>query len=143
MSPGAIDKALVRRHLLAIDKAVHNLSRHVGKPIEDMEDDLDTLWAIERGLQLCAQNAIDIATHIAVSAGCDAPDYASAIAELGKIGILPVEFAKRFRGVAGFRNVLVHGYLGIETSRIHSVLNERLGDFTEFASYIEVHLAKD
>ena len=29
----------------------------------------DELWSVERGLQLCAQNVLDIATHIAASAG--------------------------------------------------------------------------
>ena len=47
-------------------------------------------WTVERGLQLCAQSALDIATHLAASTGRDAPDHASAIDVLGEIGGLPV-----------------------------------------------------
>lgn len=95
---------------------------------------------MERGLQLCAQNALDIATHLAASAGRDAPDYASAIDVLGDIGVLPAGFALRFRGIAGFRNVLVHGYLGVDPARLHQLLNSGLGDLAEFARLVEAHV---
>ena len=55
MSPGQADPAVVRRHLLALD---------------------------ERGLELCAQNALDIATHLAASTGRDGwnpPRWRSAV----------------------------------------------------------------
>ncbi|MGH7338175.1 MAG: type VII toxin-antitoxin system HepT family RNase toxin, partial [Myxococcota bacterium] len=93
-------------------------------------------------LQLCAQNALDIATHLAASAGRDAPDYASAIDVLGDLGVLPTQFVHRFRGVAGFRNILVHGYLGVELDRLHELLNAGLDDFVEFARYVESFLQR-
>ncbi len=71
---------------------------------------------MERGLQLCAQNALDVAAHLAASTGHDVPDYASAVDRLGEMGILPPDFAARFRAVAGFRNVVVHAY-PMSTSR--------------------------
>jgi uncharacterized protein YutE (UPF0331/DUF86 family) len=135
MRPGQADDAVVRRHLLALDEAVQRLRRHAGQPLSAL--DTDAQWAVERGLQLSAQNALDIATHLAASAGRDAPDYASAIDVLGELGILPTEFARRFRGVAGFRNVLVHGYLGVDLDRVHTLLNSGLDDFVEFARNIE------
>ena len=140
MSPGQADAAVVRRHLLALDAAVQRLRRHAGQPLAAL--DADTQWAVERGLQLCAQNALDIATHLATSAGRDAPDYASAIDVLGELGILPTEFARRFRGVAGFRNVLVHGYLGVDLERVHTLLNSGLDDFVEFARHVEHFLER-
>lgn len=142
MSPGQVDRALVRRHLLALDTAVAQLRRHVGKPLALLVSDLDTVWAVERGLQLCAQNALDIATHLAASAGRDAPDYAAAIDALQELGVLPAEFTARFRHVAGFRNVLVHGYLEVDRARVHALLNERLDDFGEFAGHVERFLGR-
>ena len=86
-------------------------------------NDPDERWTVERGLQLCAQNVLDIATHLAASAGRDAPDYASALDVLGELGVLSAGFVTRFRGIAGFRNVLVHGYLGVDLHRMHQLLN--------------------
>jgi len=141
MSPGRIDAAVVRRHLLAIDEAVQTLRRHRGKPAELLATDRAERWAVERGFQLCAQNALDIATHLAASAGRDVPDYATAIDRLGEMGVLPPEFLRRFRPIAGFRNVIVHGYLAVDPDIVHRLLNEQLEDFAEFAGYIQRHLA--
>lgn len=142
MSPGRADAAVIRRHLLALDGAVQRLRRHAGRPLSALLSDVDEQWTVERGLQLCAQNALDIATHLAASAGRDAPDYASAIDVLSEIGILPGDFSRRFRGVAGFRNVLVHGYLGTDVARIHELLNAGLDDFAEFARHVEAYLER-
>ncbi len=142
MSPGDLDAALVRRHLLALDEALQNLRSHRGRSVEELKEDRDELWTVERGLQLCAQNAIDLATHIAVSAGRDVPDYASAIDRLAELGVLTPDFTARFRSVAGFRNVIVHGYLAVDVGMLHRLLNERLEDFAEFARSVESHLVR-
>ncbi|HEX9639157.1 MAG TPA: DUF86 domain-containing protein [Acidobacteriota bacterium] len=140
MSPGQLDPELIRRHLYALDAAVCNLERHRGKPLEALAGDPDEAWAVERGLMLCAQNVLDIATHLAASAGRDATDYAAAIDQLAQLGVLPPEFAAHFRAVAGFRNILVHGYLKIDYGRVHELLNGRLSDFRKFAVHVERHL---
>ena len=140
MSPGQADPAVVRRHLLALDEAVQNLRRHAGRPLTALQTDPDERWTVERGLHLCAQNALDIATHLAASGGHDAPDYASAIDALGDLGALPGDFARHFRAIAGFRNVLVHGYLHVDVSRLHQLLNAGLDDFADFARFVEDHL---
>ena len=85
---------------------------------------------------------VDLATHLAASAGRDAPDYASAIDQLGALGVLPRDFAQRLRAIAGFRNVLVHGYLEVDVTRLHRVLSEQLDDFVEFADHVERYLAR-
>lgn len=140
MSPGQVDAAVVRRHLLALDAAIQQLRRHTGRPLSAFLANPDEQWTVERGRQLCAQSVLDIASHIVAGTGRDAPDYAAAIDTLGELGVLPREFAKRVRGVAGFRNVLVHGYLVADPARVHGLLNAGLDDFVEFARYVEVYL---
>ncbi len=142
MSPGEPDAAVVRRHLLALDAPVQRLRRHAGRPLSALLGDSDAQWTVERGLQLCAQNALDIATHLAASAGRDAPDYVGAIDVLSELGVLPSAFGRRFRGVAGFRNVLVHGYLGTDLGRVHELLNSGLDDFIEFARHVDAYLER-
>jgi len=140
MSPGGIDPEVVRRHLLALEAAVRNLGRHTGRTADEYRLDADLRLAVERGLQLCAQNALDVATHLAAAAGLDAPDYATAVDRLAELGVVPADFAARFRSVAGFRNILVHGYLEVDLQLVHQVVSERLGDFREFARHVERYL---
>lgn len=139
VTPGASDVRTVQRHLLALRRALEELRRHQGRPIEELAE-LDELWTVERGLQLAAQNALDIATHIAASAGRDVSDYASAIDALADLGVLEREFAQRFRGIAGFRNVLVHGYLEVDREILHRVLNTQVDEIASFAARVESYL---
>ena len=69
--------------------------------------------------------------------GLDAPDYATAIDCLAEMGALPDDFALHFRNVAGFRNVLVHGYLDVDLDVIAQLLGRQLDDFETFAHHIE------
>ncbi len=88
-------------------------------------------------MQLCARNAIDIASHIGSAAGLDPDTYGSSIDCLVPAGVLPQIFGQRFRAVAGFRNVLVHGYLEVDLDLVAAFLAEHLDHFEEFAGYVE------
>jgi len=137
MSPGRVDTPTVRRHLFALDEALAHLAGHARRPVESLRTDLDHRWTVERGLQLCVQNVLDVATHLVVAAGRDAADYTSAIEQLGDLGVISRELAAQLRPLAGFRNALVHGYLGIDLDRVHAVLNLHLDQMREFARSVD------
>lgn len=142
MTLGQPDPEVVRRHLAALREVLANLRRHAGRSAQELRANADLRWAVERGLQLCVQNALDIATHLAAASGLDAPDYASAIDRLAELSVLPAEFAARLRPIAGFRNVLVHGYLQVDLSVVEEVLKNKLDELEEFARRVESYLAR-
>ncbi len=142
MTGGQPDPEVIRRHLAALREAASNLRRHSGRTAREMRADADLRWTVERGLQLCVQNALDIATHLSAAAGLDAPDYATAIDRLAELSVLPAEFASRLRPIAGFRNVLVHGYLQVDMGILERILKEGLADLEEFAGLVEAHLER-
>lgn len=141
MSPGRFDQAVVRRHILALDEVLAQLCKHAGAPIETLRDDLDERWAVERGLQLCVQNVLDIATHLVAAAGRDVTDYTSAIEVLGQLGILSPTLTQALRPLAGFRNALVHGYLSVDLAVVHTVLNQHLDHIRDFIAAVNQHVA--
>ena len=143
MSPGRPDAALVRRHLLDLDEVLQVLRRHQQVTVAELRADRERLWIVEHGLQLAAQNVLDVATHLAASAGRETPDYATAVDRLGELGVLPPEFAASLRGIAGFRNVLVHGYLDVDLDEVVELLGTRLDDFVAFATHVETYLAAE
>ena len=110
MTRGQPDPVVLRRHLAAMREALSNLQRHAGSTAIQLRANVDLRWTVERGLHLCVQNALDIATHIAAASGLDAPDYARAIERLADLGVLTPQFAAQLRPMAGFRNILVHDY---------------------------------
>ena len=141
MTPGRADRRVLDRHLIALRAAVTALRRHAGTSSKALAADADRCWAVERGLQLCAQNALDIASHIGSTAGFDPDTYGSSIDCLIRANVLPPAFGERFRQVAGFRNVLVHGYLDVDLDILATILVEHLDDFEEFARHVERWLA--
>ena len=142
MTRGEPDPEVIRRHLAALREALANLRRHASRSAQELRADADLRWTVERGLQLCIQNALDIATHLAAAAGLDAPDYATAIDRLAELSVLSAEFAARLRPIAGFRNVLVHGYLQVDLSVVEEVLKTKLDELEEFARRVEAYLAR-
>jgi uncharacterized protein YutE (UPF0331/DUF86 family) len=139
---GQVDAEVVRAHLAALNEALANLGKHAGRNAQELRADADLRWTVERGLQLCVQNVLDIASHIVAAAGLNAPDYASAIDRLAEIGVLSVGFAARLRPLAGFRNVLVHGYLQVDLGILEHVLKENLRDMAQFAADVEAYIAQ-
>ena len=73
--------------------------------------------------------------------GLDPGNYGSSIDCLVETGALPRTFGERFRGIAGFRDVPVHGCLEIDLDLLARMLSERLDDIEEFTSHIEHRLA--
>ena len=142
MSPGRVDVLRVRRLLLNLDVVLTRLKPHAGKEAAFLVANSDERWAVERGLQLCTQCVLDIATHLVAAAGRDAPDYASAIVALGELNIISRDFAGQLRPLAGLRNALVHGYLELDVDRLHSVLNLHLNDVRQFARAVDEFVAR-
>ncbi len=91
----------------------------------------------ERDFQVAIQAALDIASIILADQSVKIPkDYKELFPALAELGILPVDFARKLAGMAGFRNVLVHMYLEVDLQRVYRYLQENLEDFELFSRYI-------
>lgn len=111
-----------------------------GKPLDEFLEDVYLRDIVERNLEVAIQCCIDIANRIISLEGMEKPsDYYGALIQLGMNGILPLEFAKHLAPMAGFRNILVHGYMEIDWNQVHSNL-QRLEDLREFAGFVRAWL---
>jgi uncharacterized protein YutE (UPF0331/DUF86 family) len=61
---------------------------------------------------------------------------------LGDVGALPSQFAEEIKPIAGFRNILVHGYMDIDERKVFENLRRGLKDFPRFAGYITSWMEK-
>jgi uncharacterized protein YutE (UPF0331/DUF86 family) len=136
-----LDKPVVQRHLLDLERTVSALRRLQGLTVDELERSLEKQWAVEHGLQLAIQNVLDIGNQLLLAAGVtNIEDYADIIDRMGGTGILPPDFARVIRPMVGFRNVLVHAYTRIDLTRVHQMLHAHLQDFETFAQHIRRHL---
>jgi len=135
-----VNTSLVNKKLQELDKYLDNLKKHEGATKADLENDIDRMWAIERGLQLSIQIILDLGNHILSDEGVPVDNYADIFDELARLNIIPEDYAAKIKGMAGFRNVLVHEYADIDLDIIVNVLNNSLDDFKEFAKYIKNYI---
>lgn len=85
---------------------------------------------------------IDVAHHLCAHAGWGPPeDNGHAIHLLADHGVLDHRLGVELRKAAGFRNVLVHGYIDVDDDVVRSRLEE-LDDLREFSSQIAEFLAR-
>ena len=130
--------ATITKRLRELERYVQQLQRFQNYRYDEIEGDLEKIWAIERGLQISIQIIIDIGNHILASIGENQiEDYTDVLSKLGKCNVLPSQFTERIKGMAGFRNILVHRYAEVDLRRVYDVLQNRLGDFIEYIGYIQ------
>ncbi|MEJ2726872.1 MAG: DUF86 domain-containing protein [Deltaproteobacteria bacterium] len=90
----------------------------------------------ERNLEVAAQCCIDISHRIIAIERAQKPrDYYEAIMRMGELGVLPSEFARKIAPIAGFRNILIHEYLGLDWNEVYSHL-QRTDELLEFAEHV-------
>ncbi|MDD5368800.1 MAG: DUF86 domain-containing protein [Anaerolineaceae bacterium] len=95
----------------------------------------------ERNLEVSAQCCIDLCHRIIVLENARKPiDYYESIMMMGELGILSADFARRLAPLAGFRNILIHEYLGIDWDQVYKNL-QNLDDLHKFAQEIQGWLA--
>jgi uncharacterized protein YutE (UPF0331/DUF86 family) len=131
-----VDKDLLTRKLQDLERYLKQLRKHQGVTAEKLDNDLDKAWIIGRGLQLCIQLVLDIGNHILAEAGVSVQEYADILPQLAKLDIIPDDYAISVKGIAGFRNLLVHEYSEIDNEKLAAFVNVNLTDIYLFCKYI-------
>jgi uncharacterized protein YutE (UPF0331/DUF86 family) len=91
---------------------------------------------VERNLEVAAQCCLDICNRIiSIENALKPVDYHEAFVRMSELGVLPPEFARKLAPIAGFRNILVHEYLGLDWNEVYSNL-QNIDDLVQFAGYI-------
>ncbi len=132
-----VRREVLRERLAGLREALRLLDQLRSR----VSDDLACEWAIERGLQVAAQSVFDIGNHVLSGAFGERPaDYAAVPVALCRRGVISADLEMRLRGLAGFRNLLVHDYARVDPVRVREALDKRRGDLAAFADAIEAWL---
>ncbi len=98
----------------------------------------------EHHLRRTLESMFDIGRHIIAKKGFGKPEIYSHIFELlGQNGIISPEFSKQIKGMAGYRNRLVHEYFHITSEELYNLINTRLEDFEQFSKFLVEFLEKE
>lgn len=84
-------------------------------------------------LQRACESGIDLAMHVVAAERLGVPqDARNAFALLKQGGVISESLMARLQAMVGFRNIAVHEYVQLQLPILRRILDERLGDFTEF-----------
>jgi uncharacterized protein YutE (UPF0331/DUF86 family) len=134
------DEDLVAKKLALIETYVREL-RTLAKPREISTEVRERRFA-EHTLQIAIQAAMDVASHIVSDEKLGEPTTNSQLFELlAQAGWLQNDQSERLRKMAGFRNVLVHGYAVVDPAIVRDVVENHLGDLLDFVAAVRARLA--
>lgn len=131
-----VDGETVKRRLLKLEQYLRLLRELSKVSLDEYMKDQILQDSAERNLQLAAQVCIDIGNHVIADRGYRAPyGYGDIFSVLMEEGLLPMELAGTMRQIAGFRNILVHDYLEIDSKIVYESLR-KVDDFKKFAEHV-------
>ena len=108
----------------------------------ELQEDFRAAWAVERGLQLAAEIVFDIGNHIlSAHFAVTAQDYEDILTQLATQRVIDPALRERLRGLGGFRNILVHGYVALDSDRVADALSRAPRDFSDFMGAVRDWLA--
>jgi uncharacterized protein YutE (UPF0331/DUF86 family) len=136
------DLDLIAKKLAFIDTCVSEL-RRLARP-ERIATDVREERFVSHTLQIAIQAALDVASHIVSNERLGEPTSNKALFELlARNGWLSPELVGRLRDMAGFRNVLVHGYSDVDVAIVEDVLRHHLDDLVGFTATLRQRLFED
>lgn len=133
------DAALVAKKLNLIEAYVNEL-RTLGRP-ETLRRDVREERFTLHTLQLAAQAALDVASHIVSDEGLGEPETNRELfALLARHLWIDAPLAAKLEDMAGFRNVVVHGYAEVDLTVVEDVVKNHLDDLLAFAQAIRARV---
>lgn len=133
------DPELLAKKLAFIETCVADL-RRIARP-EALETDLREERFIEHTLQLAIQAAQDVASHIVADERLGEPrTNRELFTLLARGGWISTDEADLLGRMAGFRNILVHGYGDLDLSVVRDVVENRLDDLLRYVGVIRSRL---
>ena len=137
------DAEIVRDREGRIRRYVADLREMAGISEETFLQNRERQYAVLHALQLAIEASVEIATHICAADDLGIPSsYAEAFDLIEKAGIVDGVVAEDLRGMARFRNRIVHFYGQVDLRLVYRLLQDRLKDFDRYLLSIEQYLTR-
>jgi len=133
------DPELIAQKLAFIETCVQEL-RTLARPAEILHDVREARFVLHT-LQIAIQAALDVASHIVSDARLGEPETNRELFDrLAQHGWVSADLAATMGRMAGFRNILVHGYGGLNLEVVRDIVEHRLADLLTFVTTIRTRL---
>lgn len=128
---------MIQERLKLLDGYIRQLRQLSESSLEEYRANEILRRAVERLLHLAIEACLDIGHHLIAERGYRAPqDNRDVFRVLADEDVISPDLLPSLLDMAGFRNLLVHGYARIDDDLVHEILVSRLDDFEAFARMV-------
>lgn len=135
-----IDKEFVKEKINLITRDLVRLKIFSGMSFSDVSKDFMKYSALKNIMMETIGRAIDINEHLISELSAsetDAPkDYKQTFLFLGKMNVLPNDFAAEVAKSAGFRNAIVHEYNNLDKEIVYKSIDDAINQYAKYCQYI-------
>ncbi len=120
--------AEIQENILAL-KELSSLS------LEEFKSDKKNYGLCEHHLRRALEGILTIGAHILSRLPAKTKDYQEIILSLGKLDVVPEDFAEKNKKLASYRNRMVHIYWEVSVEEIYKITKEHLTDIEKFCEH--------
>ena len=133
------DPELIAKRLAIIETCVRELRELAHPPA--IPTDVREARFVEHTLQIAIQAALDTASHIVSDERLGEPRTNRELFDLlERAGWIEPVLAGALRDMAGFRNILVHGYDTVDLAIVQDVVERHLDELLQFTDTVRKRL---
>ncbi len=134
-----VNRDLLAAKLAELSDRIGRVRAHAPPTLEALQNNRDVLDLVAFNLMLSVQSCADIASHLIADERW--PAAASLAESFGRLEQQRVITAKTARALAqaiGLRNVVAHGYAGLDVPRCFEAAHTGLADLESFAREVSI-----
>ena len=128
---------VVTAKLSELGKRIARVRAHTPASAAALRVDQDALDLVSFNLMLCVQTALDISSHVIADEGWrPASTLAEAFERLLENGVITRPTSSAMARAAGLRNVVAHGYAGVDVDAVFAAASRGVSDLEAFAAEV-------
>lgn len=132
-----LNLARINARIADIHASLRTLYQYAGQPDEEFLGNPEAVGAAKYAFIVMIEAAVSIATHVCARLLGKAPaSQRESFELLGDSGVLTDTLASELAKMAGFRNILVHGYAEVDNVSVLQIMREHLRDVEGFVAAI-------
>ncbi|MBI2894177.1 MAG: DUF86 domain-containing protein [Deltaproteobacteria bacterium] len=138
-----VNADLVAAKLAELATRLAQVRRHVPGTAAELAASNDALDLVSFNLMLAVQVCADVSSHVIADEGWTlARSLAEGFDRLAEHGVIEPDVAASLRKAVKVRNIVAHGYAGIDAEHLYAGATAGLGPIEAFAAQVSAWIAK-
>ena len=137
-----VNRDVIASKLSELATRTSRVRKHAAQTQTELAADADRVDLVAFNLMLVVQICADIASHIVADAGWpNARTLAESFERLHEHAVIGSSTCAALSRAVGLRNVVAHGYAGIDLGSLHKAATQGLNDLDTFAREVAAWIA--